>query len=499
MSTQLPPNAHLLLSFINRGLPWAKVIAEFVDNAFDDAAGNSREILIELRKGAVCITDFGRGIEDLNRLGTLGASASYHHEGNIGQYGVGAKAWLCKAAKLDVETAHAGRAHKHTFNLLPTLKALRQKLPEIPWLNAYTGKGRTTTERSFTRLTLREFHSGAGAIITPALISELQKRYWPGLLDGRTILIRDRRRRPLSDFTVDALAPPSWSDHLSFESAVNGRRYKATLGVLSENVGAYSGLFVGFLFRNICVEKALPNRAVPPRVHGQIELSGDWRHALSNYKDEIIEDREALLLDIEQRAATILDLADEYAEDLRFENISLELEPVIAEALREGKGNLRLVKPARTEREDEQPRPKREDTERAEKDEQEPKEKAKAENDNDDGAGNATGVRLRWQHLGHDTLGAVSLVGRAVTVTLNRDCPKLDAQSRQPRYPGVLLAMGNELAMKCMELTVSEIEDLFGAMLGPAAGSENKADMMRAVRVWWGFVAEEHEAASVAA
>jgi len=229
MTTQLPPNAHLLLSFINRGLPWAKVLAEFVDNAFDDAAGNSREVVIELHKGEVSITDYGRGIEDINRLGTLGASASYHHEGNIGQYGIGAKAWLCKAEKSECET-----------------------------------------------------------------------------------------------------------------------------------------------------ETPKPKPRPKPR-------------------------------------ADLFDGLDSVG----------------------------------------------------------------------------TGIRFRWQHLGHDTLGAVSLVGRSVTVTLNRDCPKLEAQSRQPKYPGLYLTIGNELAMKCTELTVSEIEDNFGAMLGSASGSEHKADMMRAIRVWWGFVAEE--------
>jgi len=490
MSTQLPPDAHLLLSFINRGLPWSKVVSEFVDNGFDDAAGNSSEVLIELQNGSVSITDHGNGIEDLNRLGTLGASASYHHEGNIGQYGVGAKAWLCKAKKLDVETVHAGRKHQHTFNLVPILRALKDKRTPT-WLNAYSGKGRPTDTPSYTRLTLRDFKSDSGVIVTPALVNELQKSYWPGLLDGRRITIKDNRRRPFSETSVTALAPPSWSDKMTFESSVNGRRYKATIGILSENVGAYSGLFVGFLFRNICVEKSLPNRSVPPRVHGQIELSGDWRHALSNYKDAVIEDRESLLLDIETHAKRILDLADEYTEDIRLDKIALEIESVSAAAIRSAEGHLRLVPPRQ------RPSMTPKDPETVPADDSEDARKRSVLKDASktrDDVAPVTGIKLEWGHLGNDTLGMVRMKGLQVTVTLNRDCPKLDALSRQPKYPGIYLAIGNELAMQCLELKVSEIEKAFGAMLGEATGSENYPSMMRAIRAWWGFIAEEQPA-----
>src|SRR5579859_4630098 len=421
MSKQLPPDPHLLFSYVNRGLSWYTIISELVDNAFDDAAGNAREVYIGLRDGEVSVTDYGRGIEDINRLGSLGASASYHHEGNLGQFGVGAKGWLCKAKKLTVDTIRDGIAHRHTY-AVPTVIG-------SSWLNAYEGSGRKASGRSYTRLTIRDLLPGAGAIFTSSLIPELQKCYWPALRDGRKIMISDDRKRPTKYLAVEALAPPSWTDHLSFESAVNGRRYKATLGILSEQVGAYSGLFVGFLYRNICIEKSLPNRAVPPRVHGQIELSEDWRHTLSNYKDTIIHDREALLLDIETRAAKLFDLADEYAEDLRLDKVALEVETVAAKAIRRSKtAHLRIV----TSESGGGGGVKAPENPNREKREH----KAHADLSKDDGANVASGLRVRWQRLGHDTLGGVSLKGRQITITLNRDCPKLDAQSKQPRYPG---------------------------------------------------------------
>lgn len=482
MSKQLPPNPHLILSFVKRGLRWPQVIAEFVDNAFDEAAGDARSILIEIDKGSVSITDYGRGIEDINRLGILGASASYQHEGNIGQYGVGAKAWMCQAQKLEVETCFAGRLHRHTFDLAPVLKSLEKGDPR--WLTGYAGKGRAATE-SFSRLTMRSFHPDRTPLILPALVNELQRMYWPGLLAGRTIEIIDKRRRPKVEVAVKPLKPASWSDVRMFSSEVNGRPYKATIGILSESIGAYSGLWIGHLYRTICVEKSLPSRALPARVHGQIELSSAWRHALSNYKDEIIEDRELLLLDIESRAAGILDLADEFTEDMRFENIAAEIQSVATKALEDG-----ASKTTGSNRGSDGPR--KPSGERAEKPkESEAQADEPAEKTPENGEDFSSGIRYGFRRLGHDTIGSVEIHGRTVTVILNSQCPKIEAVSRQPRYPGIYLAIGNEIAAKCDELGPSEIETLFGGMLGDAGGSEKRIDMKRAIRAWWGFVADE--------
>lgn len=491
----LPPDPHLLLSFINRGVPWPKVLAEFVDNAFDTAAGNAQHVRIELRKDRVVVIDEGRGIADVNRLGRLGASGSYHHEGNIGQYGVGAKTWMCKAKKLDVETIYDGRLHKHTFDLGPIVRALDKKDTPKRWLTQYDRAGARTTAPTRTVLTLRDFRPGAGPIFTPALVAELQRRYWPGLIAGRSITIEDYRKRPATTTEVQPLSPPNWSDHISFESEANGRRYRATLGILTDDVGAYGGLFIGFLFRNICVEKVLPTRAFPARVHGQIELSGDWRHQLSNYKDELIEDKEALLLDIETKAKSLFDLADEYVEDMRLEKIASEIQAVADDELRRALyGNYRSVN-KRTFKSGTEPgepveQPGTKHETKPQKEDAPTAPKAQSES--------ASGIRFGWGRFGHDVLGVVSRVDGVVEVKLNRDCPKLEAMSRQPKYPGLYLAIGNEIAMYCLELRPFEIEGVFGGMLGASEGTEDVRQMMNAIRVWWGFLAEEASQAKAA-
>jgi len=186
------PDPHVQLSFINRDLSWPQVIAELVDNAFDEAAGNSPDVTIELHRDKVSVRDSGRGVDDINRLSTLGSSASYHREGNIGQYGIGAKGWMCRAEKLDVETVRDGVRHRHTFSVSHVYLAAKKKKPITHFLRAYTGPGSKTNARSFTQLTMRELTRGP--VIIPALVSELQKMYWPGLLGGKKITIKDFRR-----------------------------------------------------------------------------------------------------------------------------------------------------------------------------------------------------------------------------------------------------------------------------------------------------------------
>lgn len=494
---QLPADPHTLYSFINRGATWADLAKEMVDNAFDAAAGNANEIDIHIGDGFLTFTDSGNGIgKNINRLGTLGASGSFHREGNIGQYGVGAKLWLCKAHKLAVETISNGKKYEHLFNARPILKALAaHKTP--PWLNGYEGNGSPTSEKSFTQITLCDLRKGP-PIHLQSLMSELQKTFWIALAHGMKIVVYDSRKgaRTPGKHEITALAPAQWSDLIEFQSSVNGKPYKARIGILSDSIGAYSGLWFGFLHRNICIEKSsLPNRPIPARIHGQIELSAEWRHSFSNYKDQIIDDYELLLEDIEKQAKSIFDLADEYAEDIQLENISLEIEGKVTDALmqalakkKKDRGNGGGEKP---EHDPDNPIPEIET--KLDSDENGTK---KVETNIKQSR--ATGVKLKWEHLGSDTLYQVRPYDKTIVITLNRDCPKLQAQRRLPNYPGIYLAMGTAIALHCLELIPAQIVSYYSGMLGDAEQSENQQQMIQSIIAWWGFVANESKSAQAA-
>lgn len=493
------PDPHLLFSVIKDFRGWATAFCEFADNTFDAAAGNAAALKIILSKDRVVFGDSGRGIPDINVLARLGASPSFGAEGpTLGQYGVGAKrTWMSCAGQLTVDTAHAGLRHRHTFDVTDAIDAFKKKTGNVAWLRKYKGAGVRTQGDSYTTLTLKGIHPWLPPLIAEALVRKLEINYWPAVKGGKTIEILDRRRRPFKRYTVEPLAPPEWTDRETFESAINGRRYTATVGVLTENIGRYKGLHFGYAYRNICVEHRLATRNLPVRVHGQIALSDDWRHTLSPDKTEIVEDRELLLSDIEKLAAEVIEKADSYEEDLRLENIATKITLVVGRRIRNVSGGQGRVAPLNTggaggDREKADGQPDKDSTDRTRERPSKPK----------DPKGNKVtgGVKVRFEPMGSHDLDAVEWNEREklLTIALNNDCPKIQACSIQPRYPGLFLICGAAHARWVREnLTASDIDRLFGAMLGKSRG-DSVAAMAEAIRVWWGFEAEEDERAGEA-
>jgi uncharacterized protein YggU (UPF0235/DUF167 family) len=445
----------------------------------------------------VGVSDDGVGIADIDRLGTLGSSASYEHQGNIGQFGVGAKAWMCKAAKFTVVTARDKRRHIHTFDLRPAMEAIERGTPIKRWLSGYNGSGKDHKGPSGSVVLLDDLHTDSGPISIPALIGELERRYWPALRSGIKLVIDDRRRRPNVMHPLRALEPAEWTDKFSFESSVNGRAYKATLGILTNKIGAYGGLFIGYLFRNICIEKRFVERRFPGRLHGQIELSEAWRSALSNYKDDLISDKDALLADIETQAKALIDKADDFVEDWRLNvEVASTIEGVANDALRRSLAG--EIQPRTTYSRGTTTASRKRGKKRAkrrskhEKETPQPTEAKKRPL--------VRGMKLGWAARGTDVIGELDIAPNSMTVTLNKECPKLEALSRQPRYPGVYLVMGHVIARHCVRnLRPYEIEEYFSGMLGDAKGSEDINALADAIELWWAFLADEQQEQAAAA
>jgi hypothetical protein len=468
------------------------VVSEFIDNAFDEDGGNATKVELHIWPDELSVRDNGRGISDINRLARLGDSGSVYTNGdNLGQFGIGAKAWMCRGGRLIAQTIHEGMEHLHIFNLRSFMKAHERRDPNPPHLLAYEGKGRKTSEASFTQVTIADFFGSAKKpIVLPALMDDLQERYWPALKKGLEIKIIDARKTPQEIKPLIPLTPPSWTNNISWESSVNDKKYSAEVGILSEGIGRYSGIFVGCLYRTIEKMKVLSTLSLPPRIHGQVVLSKEWKESLSNYKDKIVneDDREGLLRDIEKHAATVIAEAEEYTEDLRLENIALEIERVANAAMKSSEGNLRLVR-------DRKPGPPNPGPPHPPR----PKPHIKPTKlhiavDNEKERDTNSGIRFRFEPLGHDTMGEVRILGRSVLVALNKECPKIEAVSKERKYPGLYLEIGTQLADYAnTNMNVDEIEDLFGGMLKTAAGTGKKEQMCKEIRLWWGFEAMEEK------
>jgi hypothetical protein len=275
---------------------------------------------------------------------------------------------------------------------------------------------------------------------------------------------------------------------------VGGRKYRATVGLLTDKVARFGGLYIGYLFRNVVIANKLPNRRYPSRVHGQVVLSDDWRHCLSHYKDNLIEGGlDALLLDIEEKARTVFDMGDEFVEDLRLENISSTIASAYKGALRRSTiGRDGLVNPMPTSKDDDEAREEHDDaSDEPRKIKSRKRRRVFGPTQTSNSAG--SGIKIGWSGMGGDELASVDLHGGVITVVFNKNCAKLMALSQQPRWPGLYLVIGAELSAHCDKLTLVEIEKAFGGMLGDSTGTEDKQAMKHQIRLWWAFVADDDD------
>jgi hypothetical protein len=487
---ELIASPHSLYRLITENRPWNEFIYEAIDNSLEDVSGNADLVTIVIGRTSVTIADDGRGISDMNRLARPGASGSYSHAGALAQYGFGAKIWMCKGRKLTVTTVHDGRRHKFIFDTKPVEQSDFKR-----WITGYGGDGTPTDKSSGTKLIISELRKNVGSVIIPSLMAELQRRYWIGLRNGKKIVIRDERKS-VRTYEVSTLAPPSWSDTISFSSEGDGQPYRAKIGILNESVGSYHGLFMGYSFRTIVIEETFPSgRILPARIHGQVELSTAWRHCFSMTKDKIVKLRDELLSDIEEKAKEVLDKAESLTTQIRLKEVALKLQSgVIAALFKHGRGRSPLpVADASGGDEGSKSLKPVESTEKRKR----PKTDQPVRHDD------VHGIEVKFESLGY-TDTAIVAVGsdwKTCIVTLNKDCPKIAHiyDPRNTRYPSLFLMLGYELAHFSTRLDAAQSRVLFRGMLGEASSSDDKEVIRKAILAFFAFIAGEDEKMGAAA
>jgi len=117
MTTErLTPLPHLVKSIRSRNWNLSGALMEWVDNSLQH--GRAKNIAIYIGNGEnIAILDDGVGIDDINRVFTLGDASAYGDLSQIGQYGVGATdAMIFLGEKSTVETVRDKRKHKMTVD-----------------------------------------------------------------------------------------------------------------------------------------------------------------------------------------------------------------------------------------------------------------------------------------------------------------------------------------------------------------------------------------------
>jgi anti-sigma regulatory factor (Ser/Thr protein kinase) len=120
MATErLTPLPHLLKSIRSRNWSLGGALMEWVDNSLQHGRADNIAIMIDNAFG-IAIKDNGIGIDDINRVFTLGDASAYGDLSQIGQYGVGATdAMIYLGEVAAVETVRDGRKHAMKCELDP--------------------------------------------------------------------------------------------------------------------------------------------------------------------------------------------------------------------------------------------------------------------------------------------------------------------------------------------------------------------------------------------
>jgi len=329
---QITPKTHLLYSIVNAdGWSVNKAISEFVDNAFAVNAGNADAIFITFSDSFISIDDNGQGLKHISALFTLGESGSYGHRSDIGMYGMGAKessVWL--GHRLLVETRRDGVRHVAKIDWQQLFAAG----PDAEWPKLEPDVNKVSSDVTGTRIRIEGIRKGRNITRLETLAAYLGETYAIAIQSGKVIRLKRAHKGQIETMDVEPFYPRGWSDIIKIRGSVEGKKYTAEVGILSEVVSNHSG--IRFCYGHRVVEKKtkLVGDAIPARIFGYVMLDTSWKDHLSKNKTEII-DAEELERDVASRLEDLFKMARKYEEDLIIEGLNVHLSDILTKSWRE--------------------------------------------------------------------------------------------------------------------------------------------------------------------
>lgn len=332
---KLAPKIDMILSLVQSQLTWPAAISEFVDNSFGPDAGNANEIIIDVDKERVIISDDGEGFEDINSLYQLGAGTSRQSSRDIGLYGIGSKhAQLWIGATVSIDTIRAGRVHHHTAKWPIIWRRTGPGLRgNADWPNGYEGKGKAVTKGRGTTITIGQLHPGKPRLHAEAVCRQLGLTYAPAIESGRVITLIDKRGKWEVRHAVKADRPKELTDTRSFRGEMKGMSYKLFVGCQDKYESRYNALFVTWGHRVITIERNPFEQALPSRFYGRLDLDDSWKQCLSSNKLDVAVYKEDLMSDAYGKCKDLLDLYEEFEKELAAELFLEELSEFVARTL----------------------------------------------------------------------------------------------------------------------------------------------------------------------
>jgi len=325
----ITPRVHLLQAVRNRdNMDYRAAISELVDNSFGPAAGDATEVHIVIRPTGISVHDNGRGINDIQRLFTLGDSESRHHATDVGQYGYGAKSaciWL--ADRLRVETCTGDRKISADIDWTALMERDAQEWPTItPKIELVPEGSPSYTHIHADGLCQKK------RISIESIARELGETYEPALKEGRRIILHNYRKSgDRSDIEVQPFSPAGWTDIHEFSGEVGGKKYSCSIGVLTSSVSHF-GLRLCYGHRLIDRLTKLDGTALPVRVFGYVRLSPDWKRHLAANKTEV-KDTDELEVQIAEKAKGVIIEAERKQRRIKLDELNAKFSTAIGERI----------------------------------------------------------------------------------------------------------------------------------------------------------------------
>ncbi len=275
----ISPGPALLNSLRTQSLQWKTVLGELIDNSFD--AGATRVEIVFGPKRQIEVKDNGLGCDDIEAMLTLGRHYRQPTT-RLGRYGVGLKdaaCWLWGVT--NIVTIKKGVRRVCRVDWAKLASAAEWYVPDPEQEQARDEPGTCLVFRNIARNLPND---------PLALMRELSYTFTPGLLQGRQIVFRFPKKKPL---TATPYALPPLDDVVQDEFLVNGRGVKIHVGIVKEG---HPNEHPGFAFchhHRVITTTALGCGGLSPaRIAGQVWLDNSW--SISRNKDELVDGQDEL-------------------------------------------------------------------------------------------------------------------------------------------------------------------------------------------------------------
>ena len=337
MTTErLTPLPHLVKSIRSRNWNLSGALMEWVDNSLQH--GRAKNIAIYIGNGEnIAILDDGVGIDDINRVFTLGDASAYGDLSQIGQYGVGATdAMIFLGEKSTVETVRDKRKHKMTVDWMGVEESGE-------WPLRYTGTGKPAKkgdvgtkilvsglfQKTFLKKTSENVAKDLGLTFAPALHKGAKIMLYHRLINGDD-----------QEILIEPFEPVGLTDVVKIKGSINTLRgqlrWTGRVGLSPPLVEKHNGVHIAFGHRIIEMTRDPFMGVSAPTLYVEVQLDDTtpWKYQLSDHKDKVVRYRDDLMESIHDAIKPLLDKAKEQATNLALLEMTAEIEAPLNKALK---------------------------------------------------------------------------------------------------------------------------------------------------------------------